>query len=73
MIKAERDEVLKITSTEIKGTGKNIIMEFSALCGTIVNNMIENTEMTVDEAVHILSVAMAQGVSERTSIKDVTE
>ena len=69
MIRAERNED-GIIESEIIGTGEQCLAEFSSLCGNFANSMINSpAELTQEEALKALSMAMAKGVANRNNHK----
>ena len=49
---------------DIKGNGGELLEDFAAICGTLTN-AIEETELPEERIVSVLSMQMAQGISER--------
>ena len=50
---------------ELNGKGATILDDFAVLCGTLVNKIIEGSGVPEDKVVSVLSMTMAQGISER--------
>lgn len=50
---------------EIDGQGSTILDDFAVLCGTLVNKITEGAGVPEENVVSVLSMTMAQGISER--------
>lgn len=50
---------------DIKGSGEELLLDFAAICGTLANSITESSKMPESDVVSLLSVTMAQGISER--------
>lgn len=51
---------------DIKGSGEELLLDFAAICGTLANSITESSKMPESDVVSLLSVTMAQGISERS-------
>lgn len=50
---------------DIKGSGKELLNDFAAICGTLANTIDETVDIPEDRIASTLAMAMAQGISER--------
>ena len=50
---------------ELDGRGSVILDDFATLCGTLVNKIVEGAGVPEDKVISVLSMTMAQGISER--------
>lgn len=63
MIHVYKDYEDRIVNLE--GSGEEVLDDFASLCGTLVNEISENTDIPEERIVSVLSMKMAQGISER--------
>lgn len=71
MIKAytENDKVNAI----VRGSGEEILAEFSFTCACLVNVMIEGTGLNEDQVAKRLAMEMAEGISRRKETRKVDD